>query len=561
MRRVRVKMVWAVIGASVLAMALSALAAESTRKLNAPLPAGAYVDAYEHSPDGRHIVYSSAYLAPGPREIFSVPTTGGPAVRLHPPLPAGGSVDNFHVSPDGRFVIYTADQRVDEVHELWSVPIEGPASASVPLSAPLVAGGGVSTFAISPDSTRVIYRAEQRVDEMHELWSVPIEGPANASVPLNTPLVAGGDVLYFRLSPDSTRVVYHGDQRVDGTDELWSVPIAGPSDMGVPLTPLLVTGSRVFSFQISPDSTRVVYQANQQDARVLELWSVPLAGPASAGVRLDAPLVTDGSVSSFQISPDGARVVYSIVPRKAEAHELWSVPISGPVGENVPLSLRLPATQRNARFLISPDSRRLVYLVDWRVKGLVELISVPLTGPVTQSVVINPALTPGGDVKDFAISPDSTRIIYQADQRADEVFELFSTPLSGGMVTPLNAPLVPGGDVDNFRISPDSGRVIFTADQQTNDAFGLYAVPINGPASAQTTLKSELPIGRRLYDFEPGPSGNWVTYVSDEAQGGNLFELYLAGDLPQGPPATPTTTATTTPPPVPDEHQVFLPLL
>jgi hypothetical protein len=74
--------------------------------------------------------------------------------------------------------VYTADQDVDEVYELYSVPIDASASP-VKLNGPLVAGGDVllestSTLRvqITPDGTRVLYVADQDTDEVLELYSV-----------------------------------------------------------------------------------------------------------------------------------------------------------------------------------------------------------------------------------------------------------------------------------------------------------------------------------------------------------------------------------------------------
>ena len=45
----------------------------------------------------------------------------------------------------------------------------------------------------------------------------------------------------------------------------------------------------------------------------------------------------------------------------------------------------------------------------------------------------------------FLISPDSSRVVYRADQQTNEVFELYSVPLDGGSVTRLNGSLVEMG--------------------------------------------------------------------------------------------------------------------
>ena len=51
--------------------------------------------------------------------------------------------------------------------------------------------------------------------------------PAITNLKLNDPLVPSGDVESFDISPDGSRVVYRADQDADGVTELYSVPIAG----------------------------------------------------------------------------------------------------------------------------------------------------------------------------------------------------------------------------------------------------------------------------------------------------------------------------------------------
>ena len=65
----------------------------------------------------------------------------------------------------------------------------------------------------------------------------------------------------------------------------------------------------VTRFKISSDGQYVVYLADQDTDFVFELYSVPLAGPSTARVKLNRPLASDGDVIDFEISPDGSRVV------------------------------------------------------------------------------------------------------------------------------------------------------------------------------------------------------------------------------------------------------------
>lgn len=83
-----------------------------------------------------------------------------------------------------------------------------------------------------------------------------------------------------------------------------------------------------------------------------------------------------------------------------------------------------------------------------------------------------------GDVDDYSISPDSSRVVYLADQDTDEVQELYSVPIGGGTPVKLNGPFVTGGDVWPFSISPDSSRVVYRADQGTDEVYELFGVKI-----------------------------------------------------------------------------------
>ena len=52
---------------------------------------------------------------------------------------------------------------------------------------------------------------------------IPFEALA-ASIKLNGALVIGGNVQHFEISPDGSRVVYQANQDLDGVLELFSVP-------------------------------------------------------------------------------------------------------------------------------------------------------------------------------------------------------------------------------------------------------------------------------------------------------------------------------------------------
>ena len=150
-------------------------------------------------------------------------------IRLSGTMANGGYVENvFRFTLDGRRVIYFADQDTNGVIELYSVPSDGRAPA-VKLNGSLISAGDVISVEISPDSNQVVYRANQESEFVEALYSRPIDSSGTA-VKLNGTLVVGGDVLSgFAISPDSARVVFRADSETDQLPELFSRSIDASS--------------------------------------------------------------------------------------------------------------------------------------------------------------------------------------------------------------------------------------------------------------------------------------------------------------------------------------------
>jgi len=73
-----------------------------------------------------------------------------------------------------------------------------------------------------------------------------------------------GDVkFYFEISPGSDRVVYTADQEVDEQEKLYSVPIGGGTVIRINHD--LATNADVFNHRLTPDGERVVFRVNSND--------------------------------------------------------------------------------------------------------------------------------------------------------------------------------------------------------------------------------------------------------------------------------------------------------
>jgi len=246
-------------------------------------------------------------------------------VQLNPFLPVGGDVTrgSQRLSPNGSRVLYHADQNADEVFEIFSVPSGG--GTSVRLNGPLVALGDVNAAGLqfSPDSARVLYTADQFVDETVELFCVPSVG--GTAVKLSGDMVAGGDVADDAVfSPDSSRVLFRADRRVDEVVELFSTSSVGglPTLLNAPLVP----NGDVIRATFTPTGSEVVYLADQDVNEMFELYAVAANGGAAR--KLSGPLVASGDVVDWKFSPDGSKLVYRADQDQDGLYQLYSVDLN-----------------------------------------------------------------------------------------------------------------------------------------------------------------------------------------------------------------------------------------
>jgi hypothetical protein len=222
-------------------------------------------------------------------------------------------------------------------------------------------------------------------------------------------------------------------------------------------------------YTIVPDGSRVVYTVvenpivGEPDS---ELYSVPIAGPASASVRLDDPPSEITDVGLHQVSADSAWVVYTV----ADDVNTWaySVPVAGPASASVLLTWPSPAGEL---FTLSPDSAHVVWQLDL-ADVPEQLFSTPIEGTLGESVRINGDEQPAGLA---LVNASSTRAVYIAQAPGSAERDVFSAPLSGSgprynLTASLDAPFIQGP----IALTSDGERVVYAA-QEPNGGFHLYS--------------------------------------------------------------------------------------
>jgi len=410
-------------------------------------------------------------------ELYMSTSTG--SVKINGTLVAGGWVHDFAVSPNGDFVVYAADQDTENRTELYLVNLANPGVATK-LNAPLTINRDVTGFDISPDSSKVVYRADQDAPDVFDLFLVNVASPGSA-VKVNAPLVAGGYVFAgFSFSPNSSQIVYRADQDVDETPEIFLTNIATPGT-AQKLNPELPAGGEVSSvYRFSPDGTKVGYIADQDVDERQELFVVSVAAPG-VSTKLNGPMTAEGDVCRFEFSHDSTRVAYCGDQETDEVMELFLVSLDSP-----------GASQK-----------------------------------------LNPTLVSGGNVgSHYDFSADDTFIVYEAEQDVVDLNELYRVDLAApGVATKLNAPIVGGGGIYNnvyyngvymFHIRPDGQHVAYAANQESASVWELYDVDFATPGTA-TKLSSAM-AGIGLWDFTYSADGQQVVYSA--AQANEFFDLY-----------------------------------
>jgi Tol biopolymer transport system component len=452
-----------------------------------------------------------------PNELWSTPIAGGTAVNLSGALVSGGAVSSFRLSKDGTRAVFLANKDDALKKELYSVPVDGSA-APVKRSGTLETGGNVIDYAISDNSQRIVYRADKDTVNRVELYSVPIE--TGSGMKIVNVAATGRDVESFLISPDSSRVVFLADLDTNNIQELYSVGITSTSFTKIS-GDLFPGGSVRDDFAITPDSTRVVYVAEVAGLNQEDLYSVPITGGALRHHSTQVP--SPSNVVAFKITPDGSRIIFQ-APELAGPFVLHSVAITS--ANSLVISRPASLYGEVQEFLISPDSTRVIYKASGTASAPKQLHSVPVNSNAGATVC--PLLVLGDDIPFddwFQISPDSSRVVFTANIAATSTDRLFSASISGGNCVDISGAMVNNGDVNgnDFAISPNSQRVAFISEKDTDGVSELYSVPIMG--GLVTKISGAIVAGGDVANVLISPDSNWAVFDGDIAIN-NVFDVF-----------------------------------
>jgi Tol biopolymer transport system component len=432
---------------------------------------GAGVVRFDLSAGSERVIYENDEESAELPELYSVKLDGTGKVKLNGAMVSGGKVWEWSVSGTTKDVVYRADQETTGTMELYGVKTDG--SGRKKISALTDATGDVNAAQISRDGSRVVFTAKQTSASPSELYSVQTDGTQLAK--LSSPLTPGAGVYKFWIDDQSKRVVYRARHSPYTVDQLWGVDIGGGAP--VRLNGDLVAGGAIYSVELLPDGSRVLYSADQLVDGRIELFSAELT--TGTWVKLNPPLPANSSCHAVQsISADSSWVAFTI----ADATGKRSLHLARSDGSS---TTQLSTSGQNVRQASISAVGRVVYEVEIPVYfygKAAELYTVDLSGG--NAKLVSPSFNIV-DVTDFAVSPDGNYLVYRTDHDPKHPLVgrhvLYAVNSAGGASSRLSSPQTDvDGRIWQYLITPDSSRVLYTADETTENTFECYSVKPDG---------------------------------------------------------------------------------
>jgi eukaryotic-like serine/threonine-protein kinase len=239
------------------------------------------------SPDGKWVAYGSGVA--GATNLRVVPAAGGTPMEL---THVATFVLHPSWSPDGHSIVYST---LDNVTNLWELPVSGGKAAGTPRRVTLGAGQDVDA-AVSRDG-KSIALATTRTNG--DVWELSLASGALRQVTSETTLEQ-----YPQLSPDGKALLVESDRT--GQLAIWTLDLSGK--FLEKISTIEPTGAHW-----SPDGRQVSYILGGT-IRVHTLGNV---SGVDTGVRTSSPVPfsSDGTTLAFVAPGDPALSVYTISSR------------------------------------------------------------------------------------------------------------------------------------------------------------------------------------------------------------------------------------------------------
>lgn len=395
-------------------------------------------------------------------------------------------------------------------------PISKKIPSNVLLNGPLVEGGSVSDkFLVTPNKTKVIYIADESIDNVDDIFSVDLSGTNKKNL---TNLSIGKKATLFVISPNSQKILFLADINTTGRFDLFVIDIDGTNLRQINLG-LSDNSQKVENnFRFSNAGDKIIYVSDEVSTGTRNIYSTNIDG--TNRTRLNQVL---GTQITFGLANNDSKIVY----RTFSANPvIRSVTLSGTsdVLLNSAFNLGLNPASGIQDFKINSDSSfpRVAFRSNQDNGSVFELYIVPIDGSTSPTKVSGSIVSGGIVSSQYGFSNDNQKIVYVADQQTDEVQELFVSNIDGSSNLKLNSTLSPGGDIYSFKFSSDGQKVVYLADQNIDNVKELHSVFLNGLSNQK--INTTLSLVENVVD-QYLTIGNNVIYAMDKNQSG-FYSIY-----------------------------------
>lgn len=242
-------------------LSVSIVASGGTSVISSPLVAGGSVRDFAISANSSRVVFLADKEQVGVTELYSTTVTGSSDLKLSGPSTSVANVKSFKISPDSSRVAYTQSNASGDVR-MFSSPLTS--SSPVAVCSGFSNGESVaeSDFAFSRNAQHLVFTAGTGPSgSTVRLFSSQFD--TGSCIDISGPLSSGADVVggSFAITPDSRRVLFLADKHRLTKEDLFSVRIGGGAI--TKLSGEATSAAIVSDFEISPNPEYAVFRRNR----------------------------------------------------------------------------------------------------------------------------------------------------------------------------------------------------------------------------------------------------------------------------------------------------------
>jgi len=292
---------------------------------------------FEMSSDSYKLLYSADEDTDNVYELYMVDPDGANEQKVGPITQAAGDIRRASFTPDSNYILYTADDTVDGQYNMFRVDVSTGARTQMNSTLPSGALGARSSFTISPDSQWVVFVADYDTAGVDHIYKQRIDGAPGSHIRVSS--LSASLVQNPTFTPDSTKILYSANQEIPGATDLYVASVAETAPgASTRISSSLTTTYDVYDYRVSDDSSSVLYRADLTTDNLTELYYAPLSGATQIKVNADPVNGATGGIRYFGFMPGNQTVIYLGEQDRVDKDDLYSSSIGSSTG-NVRLSL------------------------------------------------------------------------------------------------------------------------------------------------------------------------------------------------------------------------------